>query len=118
MSKLSTRSGFVIAPEANKIFSLSDNGDGDVLVARLWVYPASAVAADTGKLTVNAGVIYFGEVTDSGKVTPDPIQPGTDPTEIQPTEFELPVGREKRLKDFIFQADNANDGLWLKYWPA
>lgn len=118
MSKISTRSGFVTAKEANKIFSLSDDGDGNVLVSRLWVYPASAVDSVTKKLTVNQGVVYMGEKTDSGDVTPDVLQPGTDATEIQPTEYDLPVGREKRLKDFIFQADNANDGVWFKYWPA
>ena len=110
--RIPTQSGFYAVPEANKIFSIQLDGV-DHEFNRLWIYPASAVDHNAGKLTANVGDVYIGEKTASGNVTPDKLAFGDPPILI-----ELPQGRSRKLSEIILQADNANDGVWLKFWTA
>lgn len=112
MSKILTQSGFYAVPEANKIFSFKLDGI-DQEFNRLWIYPASQVDNNSGKLVANQGDIWIGERTASGDMTPDRLGSGDPPILI-----ELPQGRTKKLSEIILQADNANDGVWFKFWPA
>lgn len=108
MSKITTKSGFVASREANKITSLCDNSKENFNT--LWIWPASAMPA-TGKRTLNVGDIYIGEKTDSGSFTPDVLT--KDDLAFQ---IKLPEGETKLLRDVIFQADSAGDGVFFKYW--
>ena len=103
-----TKSDTVFAPEANKIFRLSDSKDATF--NRLWLWPCKAIDA-TGKRTLNTGSVYIGEQTDSKDVTPDELASGDLPFPIQ-----LPDGMTKQLRDVLIQADNAGDGVYFKYW--
>jgi hypothetical protein len=107
MSKIFTKSGFARAIEAGKIYPLTNSGNE--MFNRLWLWPASGITA--GKRTLNDGNLYIGERTESGDVTPDEMIPGDLPMLI-----ELPQGETKQLRDVIFQADTAGDGLFFKYW--
>ena len=108
MSKVFTKSGFKAAPEANKIFALSDSAKE--MFNRLWIWPAKAISG--GKRTANTGDIYVGERSEgSADCTPDVLTTGDLAYLI-----ELPVGETKALRDVIFQADNAADGVYFKYW--
>lgn len=109
MSKIFTKSGFKPAPEANKIFALTN--DSKLLFNRLWLWPASGVTTG-GKRVANVGDIYVGERTEgSSDCTPDKLT-----TDDLPLPIELPEGETKMLRDVIVQADNALDGVYYKYW--
>ena len=108
MSKVSTKSGRQSAAEANKIYPLTT--DKKLFFNRLWIYPAKAIASN--KLTANTGDIYVGERTDGDiDCTPDKLTNADLPLLI-----ELPQGETKQLCDVIFQADNAGDGVFYKFW--
>src|SRR4051812_20491869 len=98
MSKITTRSGFFAAPEANKVFSIADRKNRDAVFNRLWIYPASGVNKATSKLVANAGNAWIGERTDSGEVTPDLMELDSSPLLI-----ELPQGQSKKIDDVLFQ---------------
>lgn len=108
MSKVSTKSGFITAAEANKITPIT-NSKTDAF-NRLWLWPSKAPTAG-GKRTSNVGDVYVGERTDGGDYTPDVL--GKDD---MPMLIELPVGETKLLRDVIFQSDTAGDGLLFKFW--
>lgn len=107
MSKTFTRSGLAIAAEANKLTPIS-NSKSDTF-NRLWIWPAKGIVSF--KRVANTGDIYIGERTEDQDVTTDVMASGDLPMLI-----ELPQGEQKLLRDVIFQADNAGDGVFFKYW--
>ena len=102
-----TKADIKIAPEANKIFALTE--DRKASFNRIWIWPASGIT--DGKRVANAGDIYIGERTEGGDFTPDVITTSDLAFLIQ-----LPEGQKKLLRDVIFQADNSGDGVFFKYW--
>lgn len=107
MSKTTTKSGSKYAVEANVITPLTS--DGKLVFNKLFIWPASAITAK--KRVANVGDIYIGERTSDEDVTPDVLTPADLAFKIQ-----LPDGETKLLRDVIFQADNAGDGVYYKYW--
>lgn len=107
MSKVFTKSGFMASTQANVLTPLTN--DGKLYFNKLFVWPASAITGN--KRVVNVGDIYIGEKTEDADCTPDVLTPADLAFEIR-----LPDGETKLLRDVFFQADNAGDGVYFKYW--